>query len=262
MAHPLPRDTPVRHTPMTPPDVNGDIMSDHHPPTVVLVHGAWHAPWHWNPLSERLRADGRAVTTVDLPSCSSGGDLHDDAAAIRAVLDQHEDVLLVAHSYGGLPATEAAAGHPAVRGLLYLSAYMADLGESLGGFEPADEPNIHPQTDCALLDGGAVILKPDRAATLLFHDCPDPDDAVAHLRPMTLSAIGQSPESVAWKDIASGYLVTTQDRATAVSVQRRLSRRADQVYEMASGHSSYLADPDHVCTIIAQASRTLPTCRT
>jgi len=199
-----------------------------------------------------LTAQGVPVETVDLPSCGPDhGDLHDDAAAVRAVLDRHPDVLLVPHSYGGIPATEAATGHRSVRRILYLSAYMADLGESLGGFEPpADEPNIHPQVDLELIDGQNLIMKPDRAREVLFHDCPDPDSAVQHLRPMSAVAIGQTPQSVAWKDIPSSYVITTNDRATAVSVQRRLSERADQVYEIASGHSSFLAVPDQVCKII------------
>ncbi|SDT11048.1 alpha/beta hydrolase [Microlunatus soli] len=236
-------------------------MTDSSRPAVVLVHGAWHAPWHWHQVVDRLRNSSQpAVDTVDLPSCSSGGDLHDDATAIRTTLDRYDDVLLVAHSYGGIPATEAATGHPAVRELLYLSAYMADLGESLGGFEPADEPlNIHPRTDCEMLDDGTVIMKPDRAAEVLFHDCPDPDSAVDHLRPMTLAAIGQSPDSVAWKEIPSSYVVTTADRATAVSVQRRLSDRAGRVFEIDCGHSSFLARPDRVTEIIDQVLSTRPT---
>ncbi|MWA05232.1 alpha/beta fold hydrolase [Actinomadura sp. LD22] len=67
--------------------------------TYVLVHGAWHSPWYWRDVAPRL--DGPAVT-VDLPSCGPAhGDLHDDARAIRDVLDAHTGVTLVAHSYGG-----------------------------------------------------------------------------------------------------------------------------------------------------------------
>lgn len=218
----------------------------------VLVHGAWHAPWHWHEVRDRLQAHSTApVTAVDLPSCSNGGDLHDDAAAIRSALDDYDDVLLVAHSYGGIPATEAAADHPAIRQLLYLSSYMADLGESLGGFEPAPEvANIHPQIDCELIDGGSAIMKPDRAREVLFHDCPDPDAAVDHLRPISLAAIGQSPRSVAWKGIPSAYVITTADRATAVATQRELSKRADRVFEINTGHSSFLAAPERVVEII------------
>lgn len=226
-------------------------------PVVVLVHGAWHDPWHWHEVASELRARGRQVETVDLPSCRpERGDLYDDSAAIRAALDRHTDALLVAHSYGGIPATDAAAGHPAVRRIVYLSAYMADIGESLGGFEPPpEEPNIHPQTDLEMVDEQTMIMKPDRAPDVLFHDCPDVEAAVDHLRGMNPAVLGQAPKSVAWQDTPSTYVMTTDDRATAVSVQRELSKRAEAVAEIGCGHSSFLARPDDVCRIIDAESR-------
>lgn len=227
-------------------------------PTVVLVHGAWHQPWHWHEVEDRLTARGRQVVTVDLPSCGpERGDLYDDSAAIRAALDRQSDAVLVAHSYGGIPATDAAVDHPAVRRIVYLSAYMADVGESLGGFEPpATEPNIHPQTDLEMVDERTMAMKPDRALEVLFHDCPDADAAVDHLRGMNPVVLGQSPRSVAWRGIPATYVVTTDDRATAVSVQRELSHRADAVAEIPSGHSSFLARPDDVCRIVEDAVAT------
>lgn len=215
--------------------------------TIVLVHGAWHSPWHWHEVVERL--DSTAVT-VDLPSCREPyGDLHDDAREIRRVIEQYEDVVLVAHSYGGIPATEAAAGLPTVRQVLYLAAYMADSGETLGGFETTSEPNLHPQTDLEPVDG-LVRMRPERAVDVLFHDCPDQSAAVDHLRPMSPTVIGQSPESVAWKEIPSAYAICTRDRATAVGVQRRLASRAGRQYEIESGHAPFLSRPDEVAKII------------
>jgi pimeloyl-ACP methyl ester carboxylesterase len=55
--------------------------------TVVLVHGAWHGAWCWDEVVSRLSGDGLDVVAVDLPSVASGGDLYDDARAVRQVLD-------------------------------------------------------------------------------------------------------------------------------------------------------------------------------
>lgn len=168
---------------------------------MVLVHGAWHSPSHWNSLIPRLPMP---TVAVDLPSSGSGradADMHADAAAIRRVLDEHKRVTLVAHSYGGIPATEAAADHPAVRGLLYVAAFNADFGETLGGFEPADPavPNVHPATDCEPAPGGLVAFRRDRATDVFYHDCPDPEGAIRLMRPMAPAVIGQAPSAVAWK---------------------------------------------------------------
>jgi len=225
------------------------------PPTVVLVHGAWHAPWHWHEVTDRLTGQGLSVDLVDLPSCrAERGDAYDDAAAVRAALDQHEDVVVVAHSYGGIPTTDGAAEHPAVRRIVYLSAYMADVGESLGGFEPPpDQPNIHPETDLEMVDERTLVMKPERAQDVLFHDVEDVVAAVDHLRGMNPVVLGQSPRSVAWRATPSTYVITTDDRATAVGVQRELSRRADRVFEIPSGHSSFLARPDDVSRIVVDS---------
>jgi alpha-beta hydrolase superfamily lysophospholipase len=100
--------------------------------TVVLVHGAWHGAWCWDEVVSRLSADGLRVVTVELPSVTSGGDLYDDARAVRQVLDDTPgDQVLVGHSYGGIVVTEAAAGADGVRHLVYLTAFMLDEGQAL-----------------------------------------------------------------------------------------------------------------------------------
>lgn len=226
--------------------------------TVVLVHGAWHSPWHWNALIPHIPGE---TVAVDLPSCGPGhADMHADAEAIRSVLDQHEQVTLVAHSYGGIPATEAAAGHPAVRGLLFLAAYNADRGETLAGFAPDDasEPNIRPETDCDMTADGLVAFRPERAADVLYHDCPDPWEAARHLRPMAPAFLRQAPDAVAWKEIPSAYVICRGDRATAVSVQRRLAARAQRVFETDTGHSPFLADPARIERIITEVAAPTP----
>ena len=57
------------------------------------------------------------------------GDLYDDAAAVREAIDAIDGpVTVVAHSYGGIVATEGAAG---VEHIVYVAAFMLDVGESL-----------------------------------------------------------------------------------------------------------------------------------
>jgi pimeloyl-ACP methyl ester carboxylesterase len=82
----------------------------------VLVHGAWVGAWYWDPVVAGLQAAGHRVVAVDLrgqgdrrdeggPEVSVADHVADIVAAI-ADNDLH-DVILVAHSYGGRPATGA-----------------------------------------------------------------------------------------------------------------------------------------------------------
>jgi len=77
-------------------------------PTVLLVHGAMHTPWIFEPLRERLAARAVTSTAVQLPSSNpdsaATGGLADDVATVReAVAAVGGPVVLAAHSYGGVP---------------------------------------------------------------------------------------------------------------------------------------------------------------
>jgi len=117
---------------------NGGFMStdSNQRLTVLLVHGEWHGAWCWQAVEEKLIRNGLAVETVDLPSANPiGGQrsgLHDDARVVRSALDSIKgNVIAVAHSYGGVPLSEGAAGAPNAAHLIYLAAFQLDIGESL-----------------------------------------------------------------------------------------------------------------------------------
>jgi pimeloyl-ACP methyl ester carboxylesterase len=87
-------------------------------PVFVLVHGAAHGSWVWNPLTTALATAGLRAITVDLPSTTHLDDTRPpqasflpDVQAIRAtveaVLDTGDDVVVVAHSYAGVITGEA-----------------------------------------------------------------------------------------------------------------------------------------------------------
>lgn len=227
--------------------------------TVVLVHGAWHSSWCWHKVIAELDQYQIPTVTVDLPSCRTDGtppgDMHADAAEIRRTLDRYDDVVLVAHSYGGIPTTEGAAGHPAVRHLVYVAAYNAAEGETLMGYalpDPAPEL-LNPPRDLDISPTGLMSVRADRAAGLFYNDLPADEaaEAVSHLRPMSAAVLEQSPTAIAWTDIPSTYVLTGQDHATPTVVQRELSKRAGTVHELPdSSHSPFLSQPKRIADVI------------
>ncbi len=58
------------------------------PPAVVLVHGAWHGAWCWEPAIAALAAASVTALAIDLPGHGDDpgplGDLHGDAAHVAA----------------------------------------------------------------------------------------------------------------------------------------------------------------------------------
>jgi pimeloyl-ACP methyl ester carboxylesterase len=110
---------------------------------VVFVHGAlvFDGEWWWHRMVEPLAALGLVSRAVELPSCvaspnASGeapGDMYADTDAVRAVLDEEDEpVVLVGHSYGGMVITGAASGYENVKHLVYITSVMPELGETLG----------------------------------------------------------------------------------------------------------------------------------
>lgn len=230
--------------------------------TVVLVHGAWHSPWCWNQVIAELDHYGIPSVTVDLPSCrddgTPAGDMHADAAEIRRTLDRYDDVVLVAHSYGGIPATEGAAGHPAVKHIVYVAAYNADEGEFLMGYAvPNPTPELlNPQADLDISPTGMMAIKTERAPGLFYNDLEPTAaaEATSHLRAMSAAVLEQQPTAIAWKTIPSTYVLTGQDHATPTVVQRELCKRAGTVYELEdSSHSPFLSQPKKIGDVIKLA---------
>ena len=95
--------------------------------TVVLVHGGFVDGSGWEGVYNLLRKDGYTVAVVQNPTIS----LADDVAATRRIIAaQEEPVVLVGHSYGGAVITEAG-NDPKVVGLVYITAFAPDTGESV-----------------------------------------------------------------------------------------------------------------------------------
>src|SRR6266849_1061297 len=95
--------------------------------TVVLVHGGFVDGSGWEGVYNILRKDGYTVAIVQNPTTS----LADDVAATKRIIDAQADpVVLVGHSYGGAVITEAG-NDPKVVGLVYITAFAPDKGESV-----------------------------------------------------------------------------------------------------------------------------------
>jgi pimeloyl-ACP methyl ester carboxylesterase len=220
--------------------------------TVVLVHGAWHGPWVWDHVVESLSSDGIETVTVDLPSSGPDpgglGDLRDDVAAVQGVLDDIDGpVVILAHSYGGAPVSEAAMGADGVVHIIYLTAFMLDVGESLLSLVGGEAP---PWWDVDG-DGSIGVHGP---ADVFYNDCrPEvAEAAVAQLHPQSWASVEQPLQQAAWHDVPTTYVVCQEDNAIPVEAQELLAKRAEDVRYLDSGHSPFLSVPDDLLSIIRE----------
>ena len=187
------------------------------------------------------------MVAIDLPSVASGGDLYDDARAVRAVLDDTPgDKVVVGHSYGGVVITEAAAGADGVRHLVYLTAFMLDEGESLADIAGRTPPAWQVPAP----DGKTMTVSSPRE--VFYNTCAPQvaEAAAARLRPHTVASFVEPVRSVAWRDVPSTYVVCDRDNAIPVPAQEAMSARAGTTHHLESDHSPFLTDPDAVARLI------------
>jgi pimeloyl-ACP methyl ester carboxylesterase len=221
--------------------------------TIMLVHGAWHGSWCWEPVLQLLRDDGIATAVVDNPSVTRpGSDLGADSANVRSALDAIDGpVVLVGHSYGGAVITEAGT-HPQVEHLVYLSAFALDTGESVMQNELTGGDDIE-LGNALQFDGAVVNVEPERVVEFFYHDCT-PEvaaAAAARLRPMSIAAMAGPAREAAWRDKPSTYVVCTDDRAIPVALQRSCAARTGAVVELATSHSPFLSRPADLAGLLA-----------
>ena len=110
-------------------------------PHIVLIPGGWHPPDYYDDLVAQLKSHGHECHALHLPSIGKvrTATVEDDRQYIqettRKLADQGRDIVIVMHSYGGIPGTEsvkrlakkdrqAEGKQGGVTGLVYLSAFM------------------------------------------------------------------------------------------------------------------------------------------
>jgi len=227
-------------------------------PTIVLVHGAFADASGWSSVIQQLERDGYNVVAPSNPLRS----LSSDAAYIKSVLDSTSGPLVVvAHSYGGAVITNAAAGNPNVKALVYIDGFIPDVGEDglhLAGeasrvatsIEPRPFPPFGPND----LD---FYIRQDVFHEVFAGDVDETTAAVmwAAQRPIAAASFAEPTTAAAWKSIPSWALIGRQDRVIAPESLRFMANRAGStVVEIDSSHVSMISHPSVATELIKKAA--------
>jgi pimeloyl-ACP methyl ester carboxylesterase len=220
---------------------------------VVLVHGGFVDGSGWQGVYDLLTADGFNVSVVQNQTLS----LESDVETTRNVLDlQDGPAILVGHSYGGVVITEAG-HHERVAGLVYITAFAPDSGESVTTLI-ADPPPGAPVPPILPPQDGFLFLDREKFADSFAADLPAREAAfMADSQvPWGVEALNGAVSEPAWRSKPSWYLVATDDRMIPPPAQRAMAERAGStVVEDAGSHSIYISQPQASAGLIAQAAR-------
>ncbi|MCJ1397682.1 hypothetical protein MMC11_000878 [Xylographa trunciseda] len=254
-------------------------------PTLLLLPGAWHSPACYASLTTALSAVSIPTLALALPSTTTPpprDPFAADVAAIRSavsrlVLDEHQPVIVVMHSYSGAPGTSALqgltraerqrAGAPGgVVGLVYLAAYMLPEGarilqggeESRMALQSADESTA----DHAGSQFRTTTISTAVATSAFYNDLAPVEAAhwVAQLQPQAMGVFHSPLTYAAWRDVPSTMVVCEADLAMPpakvegmVEEARALGAAEIVVERIGGGHFPMLGRVEELVGVLRRA---------
>lgn len=232
-------------------------------PTVVLVHGAWADASSWAGEVKSLQASGYTVRAIANPLQNLTTDSETVADFLKTVSGP---IVLVGHSYGGSVITNAAAGNPNVKALVYVDAAAPDIGETNGSLSGADSVLKHrpeqelfdklpyPGAPAGVMD---LYLKEDIFVTNFANDLPKEtaQQLWAQQRAASTAAFDTPSRAAAWKTIPSWYFISTGDQIITPTSERAMAQRAHSTVTEFNGgsHLTLISHPDAVTAVIQSA---------
>jgi pimeloyl-ACP methyl ester carboxylesterase len=224
---------------------------------IVLVHGAFADASSWSKVIPLLEADGYQVVAVQNPLTSLAADV---SATRRAIAREDGPVLLVAHSWGGVTATQAG-DDPKVVGLVYVSAYAPDAGQSAND---ASSPYGWTEGQKQIrLDAAKFALMTYQGVSEDIAECLSAGDQrlfnvvqVPSYGPMFDEKIAVA----AWKTKPSWVLISANDRMLPPAMEKAEVTRLHAVASITlpTCHMSIIEQAAKVAAFIEAAAKSVP----
>ncbi|GAA1674149.1 alpha/beta fold hydrolase [Kribbella yunnanensis] len=220
--------------------------------TFALIHGAGvGGGWFWHLVEAELQALGHTTVAPTLWAGDESETLSSYADTVVDLVGTPEELVVVAHSFGGFTAPLVAARTPTA-GLVYVTAMVPQPGESPDewwtntGYSEA----VRIQ---AARDGG--LTGSDDPSVCYFHDVPkhladqvparepSPPSNTAYYEPWPLDAHPATP---------TRYILCTEDRLFPAEFQREFVRERLGITpdEIASGHAPALSRPAELAAML------------
>ena len=205
--------------------------------TIIFVPGAWHSPECYRRVSNILEKEAGYKT--DFVHLSSVGptkhllDFNEDVNVVREhvlqAVEKDEYVIMVVHSYGGVPTSQAlegldvnsrkAAGKKGgVMHIFFCCSFVLKEGQSLvGAFGGINPPWF-------IISPDQLEVTVNHPEDVFYNDMSEEDvkASVAGLRPHSYRTYLSPLSFAAWKVIPSTYLYCLKDNAIPYPIQKAM----------------------------------------
>ncbi|KAI8630616.1 alpha/beta-hydrolase [Xylariaceae sp. FL1651] len=256
-------------------------------PYILLVPGSFAVPEFYDNIVTDIKANGYDMKALHLPTVGLGpgqgrdtppGTMYDDAALIakeiETLADAGREVILVAHSYGGMPATESTKGlslqerrKQGKKGGLVRIAYKTVLLTTPGRSAEdvlADIPQDGPPMMAPDERGWLHHTNPELTASRCFSDLPIEEalrwssrfslhSAVSFTNPLTYAG---------YKDVPISYLLCEEDLIIPLRIQKEEIEKIEKetgskvdVTSIKASHCPTVSVPQKVVDWILQVAK-------
>jgi pimeloyl-ACP methyl ester carboxylesterase len=220
---------------------------------IVLVHGAFADGTSWAKVIPILEGHGFHVVAVQNPLTS----LSDDANATRRIIAMQDGpVILVGHSWGGAVISEVG-DDPKVAGLVYVAAYVPDVGMSANDTSNPFGPT--PGQKAIQVDAQHFAWMSEEGILNSFADGLPMAE-----RRLVLAVQGQiygpmfdeKLMHAAWKSKPSWHVIATKDHTLSPAMEEAGAKKADGVaISIPTCHVAMLQEPQKVAELIMEAAK-------
>src|SRR5215813_7681793 len=220
---------------------------------IVLVHGAFADGSSWSKVIPLLEKRKFHVVAVQNPLTS----LSDDANATRRIIAMQEGpVILVGHSWGGAVISEVG-DDPKVAGLVYVAAYVPDVGTSAN--ETSAPFGSTPGQKAIKVDSQHFAWMSEEGILNSFADGLPMTE-----RRIVLAVQGQiygpmfdeKLTHAAWKSKPSWHVIATKDHTLSPAMEEAGAKKARGVaISVPTCHVAMLQEPQKVADVITDAAK-------
>ncbi|MDQ2151292.1 alpha/beta hydrolase [Alcaligenaceae bacterium C4P045] len=233
--------------------------------TYVLAHGSWHGGWCWRPVAERLRQAGHDVFAPSYTGMGDRAHLINKGITIDtfiddlvAVIETEEltDVILVGHSFGGIPITGVADRIPdRIAHLVYFDSIVLESGQTAFSNYPKADADARIAAASAATGGLAVPVPTPLPAAWGFNvGTPDHDWVTRRLTPHPLASY-TTPLQLK-HPVGNGrprtYIHCTSPELPVLEDSRKLvkSQKGWNWVDIAAPHEAHITHPDLLTKVL------------